>query len=163
MNEKKLNKKENDFCRWYVRLRNPKEAALKAGFTLVPEHHALHLLAKEHIREKICELEKEGLTDKCTLSAGFQRLAFGSIADAVKLILSAGTDNPPDIDSLDLFNVSEIKYTCGKGMEIKFFDRLKALERLSEIADSEKDNSALSFYEAIERSARKNSECEDCG
>ena len=129
----------------------------------MPEYSGLHLLAKKHIREKIEELEKESRADASLVLAGFQRLAFGSISDAVKLILSAGTDNSPDIENLDLFNVSEIKYTCGKGMEIKFFDRLKALERLSEITGGEKDNSALSFYEAIERSARKNTECEDCG
>lgn len=163
MNEKKFSKKEKDFCHWFVRLRNPKEAAQRSGYTIMPEYSGLHLLAKKHIREKIDELENESRADAGLVQAGFQRLAFGSVADAVKLILSAGTDNSPDIDTLDLFNVSEIKYTCGKGMEIKFFDRLKALEHLSEIAEGEKDNSALSFYEAIERSARKNSECEDRG
>lgn len=158
MNEKRLTKKESDFCHHYVRLRNPKEAALKSGYSLAPEYTAVHLLSKRHIREKITELEKDTKADEALISAGLQRLAFGSVADAVKLILSAGTDNSPDIDSLDLFNVSEIKYTCGKGMEIKFFDRLKALERLSEISESGKDGSALSFYEAIERSAQKNEE-----
>ncbi len=163
MNEKKFSKKEKDFCHWYVLFRNPKEAAQRSGYTIMPEYSGLHLLAKKHIREKIEELEKESRADASLVLAGFQRLAFGSISDAVKLILSAGADSSPDIENLDLFNVSEIKYTCGKGMEIKFFDRLKALERLSEITDGEKDNSALSFYEAIERSARKNTECENCG
>ncbi len=163
MNEKSLTKKEVDFCRWYVRLRNPKEAAQRAGYSIIPEYTALRLLAKKHIREKIIELEKEIQADQGLVSAGLQRLAFGSIADAVKLILSAGTDNSPDADALDLFNVSEIKYTCGKGMEIKFFDRLKALERLGEITDGEKSNSALSFYEALERSAKRDAEGDDGG
>lgn len=158
MNEKKLTKKECDFCRWYTRLRNPKEAALKAGYTLMPEHKALYLLSKESIRKKISCLEKEILTDDKLISVGLERLAFGSTADAVKLILTAGTDNSPDIDGLDLFNVSEIKYTCGKGMEIKFFDRLKALEKLHEISENGVQDSALSFYEAIERSTRSKAE-----
>ncbi|MBR5543910.1 MAG: hypothetical protein IKU66_00405 [Clostridia bacterium] len=97
------------------------------------------------------------------MSAGLQRLAFGSCADAVKLILSANQDTSPDIDSLDLFNVSEIKFTCGKGMEIKFFDRLKALEKLSEISQSGKETGALSFYEALERSAAKDRSGADNG
>lgn len=158
MNEKKLTKKELDFCRVYVRLRNPKEAALRAGYEILPEYRAISLLSKREIRQKITELEKETTADENLISAGFQRLAFGSCADAVKLILSANQDSSPDIDSLDLFNVAEIKFTCGKGMEIKFFDRLKALEKLSEISQSGKETGALSFYEALERSATKHTE-----
>ncbi len=163
MNERKLTKKELDFCRIYVRLRNPKEAAIRAGYEILPEYRAISLLSKKEIRQKITELEKEVTADENLISAGLQRLAFGSCADAVKLILSANQDTTPDIDSLDLFNVSEIKFTCGKGMEIKFFDRLKALEKLSEISQSGNDTGALSFYEALERSATKLTESEDCG
>lgn len=163
MNEKKLTKKEDEFCLWYIRLRNPREAALRAGYALMPEYAALHLLSKEKIREKISRLEKEILTNDKLVPTGLERLAFGSSSDAVKLILTAGTDNSPDIDSLDLFNVSEIKYTCGKGMEIKFFDRLKALEKLSEISGSTAEDSAVSFYEAIERSAKSRSEGDELG
>lgn len=163
MNEKNLSKKETDFCRYYVRLRNLKEAAQKAGYTVMPEHSALRLLSKTHIRKKIIEFEKETRADENLISAGLERLAFGSISDAVRLILSADTDNSPDIDKYDLFNVSEIKYTCGKGMEIKFFDRLKALEKLSEISESGTQSSALSFYEAIERSAKSSTECDELG
>lgn len=163
MNELKLTKKELDFCRIYVRLRNPKEAAIRAGYEILPEYRAISLLSKKEIQQKITELEKEVTADENLISAGLQRLAFGSCADAVKLILSANQDTTPDIDSLDLFNVSEIKFTCGKGMEIKFFDRLKALEKLSEISQSGNDTGALSFYEALERSATKLTESEDCG
>ncbi|MBQ4645535.1 MAG: terminase small subunit [Clostridia bacterium] len=153
MNEKKLTKKELQFCRWYVRLRNAREAALRSGFTILPEHRALSLLSKNGIRQKIAELEKENSADTQLVSAGLQRLAFGSITDAVKLILSTRDNISPDIDSLDLFNVSEIKFTSGKGMEIKFFDRLKALERLSELSTDDGNDDMLSFYKAIEKSA----------
>lgn len=152
MNEK-LSKKELDFCKWYARLQNPKEAALKSGFTVLPEYRALNLLSKKQIQGKVKEFEKENRVDENLVSAGLSRLAFGSISDAVKLILSADGDTPPSPESLDLFNVSEIKYTNGKGMEIKFFDRLKALEQLSKLSESVENSSALSFYEALERSA----------
>ncbi|MBR5246297.1 MAG: terminase small subunit [Clostridia bacterium] len=161
MNAKKLTKKETDFCRMYVRLRNPREAAVRAGFTTLPECRAIGLLSKKNIRQKINEIEKESLADETLISAGLQRLAFGSISDAVKLILSADKNTSPDIDSLDLFNVSEIKFTSGKGMEIKFFDRLKALERLSLISQNGNELGALSFYEALERSAINKTESED--
>ena len=163
MSEKNLSKKERDFCHYYVRLRNPKESALKAGYTVLPEYTALLLLSKKHVRKRIIELEKDISADLNLVSAGFQRLAFGSIADAVKLIHSAGENTSPDVDCLDLFNVSEIKYTCGKGMEIKFFDRLKALEKLYEIANSQSTESTLSIFEALERSAKKHSEGDECG
>ena len=163
MNEKKMTKKELEFCRWYARLQNSKEAAIRAGFTVMPEYRAMCLLSKKSITEKIRELEKENRADENLIAAGFKRLAFGSCADAVKLILSCGGDNSPNLDSLDLFTVSEIKYTCGKGMEIKFFDRLKALERLAEISESGKDSSAMSLYEAIERSAAEKENGESFG
>ena len=153
MNEKNLTKKEKEFCRWYVRLRNPREAALRSGFTILPEHRALSLLGKRIIRKKIAELEKENLADKNLVSAGLQRLAFGSVSDAIKLILLVNDNKSPDVDSLDLFNVSEIKITNGKGMEIKFFDRIKALEKLSDLSCDDGNEGMLSFYEAIEKSA----------
>ena len=152
MNEKKLTKKELEFCRWYVRLRNMRESALRSGFTILPEQRALSLLSKKSIRQKIAELEKENSADSKLVSAGLQRLAFGSITDAVKLILSTSDNTSPDIDSLDLFNVSEIKFTSGKGMEIKFFDRLKALEKLSDLSTDDDNDGMLSFYQAIEKS-----------
>ena len=163
MNDKKLTKRELDFCRMYVYLRNPKEAAIRAGYELLPEYRATCLLSKKEIRQKIEEFQKEVTADENLISAGLQRLAFGSCADAVKLILSANQDTSPDIDSLDLFNVSEIKFTCGKGMEIKFFDRLKALEKLSEISQSGKETGVVSFYKALERSATKRKSGADNG
>ena len=152
MNEEKLTKKELDFCRWYSRLQNPKEAAIKAGYSVLPEYRAIRLLSKNTIKIKLDELKKENCFDEKIVSAGLHRLALGSIADAVKLILSVGDDNPPSPDNLDLFNVSEIKFTLDKGMEIKFFDRLKALDQLSHLSESAENHSALSFYEALERS-----------
>ena len=152
MSETKLTKKEAEFCRWYAKLQNPKEAARKAGFSVMPEHRAMGMLSKKSVKERIKELEKENAADDNLIAAGLKRLAFGSVSDAVKLILSCGGENSPDIDSLDLFSVSEIKYTCGKGMEIKFFDRIKALERLAEISYGDRAGAAASFYEALERS-----------
>jgi hypothetical protein len=163
MSKKKLTKKEVDFCRHYVRLRNPKEAAIRSGFTLLPEYRGIAMLSRKEIKDRITQLEKECSADKNLVCAGLQRLAFGSVSDAIRLILSVNDNSSPDIDSLDLFNVSEIKITNGKGMEIKFFDRLKALERLAEISCDDRDNGALSFYEAIERSAVKQTESEADG
>ncbi len=154
MNKTKLTKKELDFCRWYAQLRNTREASIRAGYTAFPEHQGIKLLSKKAIQEQINSIEKENKTNSRTIETGFERLAFGSISDAVKLILSAGELSSPDIERLDLFNVAEIKYTCGKGMEIKFFDRIKALEKLQCLTTDDENNSALGFFEAIRKSTK---------
>lgn len=163
MNEKKLTKKEEEFCRWFSRLQNPREAAVRAGFTVMPEYRALSMLSKRNIAERVHEIEKENRADENLISAGFKRLAFGSCSDAIKLILACKDGTVPDVDSLDLFGISEIKYTCGKGMEIKFFDRLKALTQLSQLSDSGVNAAAASFYEALERSAAERTDVNDDG
>ena len=58
-------------------------------------------------------------------------------------------------EKLDLFNVSEIKRPKGGGLEIKFFDRLKALEHLEQLCTGGDEDSALPFYKALENSAAK--------
>ena len=58
-----------------------------------------------------------------------------------------------DFDSLDLFNVAEIKRPKGGGLEIKFFDRIKALEKLGDISEIAVQDAGQSFYEALEKSA----------
>ena len=81
---------------------------------------------------------------------GYERLAFGSTADAFRLLMSSAQD-APDVGLLDLFNVAEIKKPKDGAMEIKFFDRLKALEQLG-CAPGE-DGTAAAFYEALSRCA----------
>ena len=57
------------------------------------------------------------------------------------------------LPSLDLFNVSEIKRPKGGGMEIKFFDRLKAIDKLRELAVEQDNKEKTSFFDALEKSA----------
>ena len=57
---------------------------------------------------------------------------------------------PAMLVSADLFNVSEIKRVKGGGVEIKFFDRQRALERLAELNDREQsDRRARDLVEAV--------------
>ena len=55
------------------------------------------------------------------------------------------------LKKLNLFNISEIKRPKGGGLEIKFFDRIKAFERLRD-NESAKGDEGLSFYQALEKS-----------
>lgn len=61
---------------------------------------------------------------------GLRHLAFGEIQDAVRLLYAPEEQILPALGEMDFFNISEIKRPKGGGMEIKFFDRLKALEKL---------------------------------
>ena len=86
-------------------------------------------------------------------TAGYIRLAFGSISDAVSLLYM---DKPSreELEKMDLFLVSEIKHPKDGAVEIKFFDRLKALEKLS--VDRSGDDNAGSIFDAICNSAKQN-------
>ena len=87
------------------------------------------------------------------VTEGLRRLAFGEIQDAVTLLFESEENIISSLPRLDLFNVSEIKRQKGGGMEIKFFDRLKALERLGDVLDADSRQKAASFYDALEKSA----------
>ncbi len=69
----------------------------------------------------------------------------------MKLLFSDEVDTEK-IEEMDLFNISEIKRKKGGDIEIKFFDRLKALEALYEMSETSgvADNA---FYSAIEKGA----------
>ncbi len=149
-----LSSKQLAFCRAFVRTRSARESAICAGFYLFPEKAAEKLLASKPVQEKIRALEQDFSVRHAELVAGYRRLAFGSVADAVRLLQQTDADAPPDPDTLDLFMVSEIKRPKGGGLEIKFFDRQKALDRLSELQETTAD-AALPFYEALERSAAR--------
>lgn len=82
---------------------------------------------------------------------GYRRLAFGEIKDAVRLLFCESA-TPQMLRNLDLFCVSEIRSVKGGGMEIKFYDRIRALECMRELADAEGDRGG--FYRALEEGAK---------
>ena len=141
MSGKTLRSQREAFCCWYVLLGNAAEAAEKAGFpkdTALSE--AVKCLRSQECRKTISSL-RVLLTDSGSITAGLKRLAFGSCTDAVYLVFADELPPPAVIEGLDLFNVSEIKRVKGGGVEIKLFDRLKALEKLSELENSFNDRS----------------------
>ncbi|MEG0978434.1 MAG: terminase small subunit [Oscillospiraceae bacterium] len=160
-----LTQKEQLFCTIYSNTRNAKEAAARAGYTLFLEKTAEKLLANSRIKSEIGRRDKEKQATTAEICAGLRRLAFGSGNDAVKLLYSLDEMEDNQINSLDLFNVSDIKKPKGGGLEIKFFDRQKALEKLFLISCEQKNSEITPFYEALEKSAEalSNTEEEDEG
>lgn len=152
---KKLTAREELFCRLYAYCRNGREAAAKAGYTVCPEIKSRKLLGNSLIRETVEKYSQEMNITLSEVKAGLRRIAFSSSADAFRLILSEN-EHELEPEKLDLFNVAEIKRPKGGGLEIKFFDRIKALEKLGEITQSDTAENTVcsSFYEALERSAK---------
>lgn len=93
---------------------------------------------KKTVEERV----KQGLLD----------LAFGDVSDAVLLLYLSDEEVLERLPKLNLYNISEIKRPRGGGMEIKFFDRLKAIERLGN-AEQQTNAGGFSFYDAIQRGA----------
>lgn len=104
-------------------------------------------------------MAETGQNRKEQILSGYERLAFGSVADAIRLLLSDEPDTFK-LDKLDLFNIAEIKRPKGGGMEIKFFDRIKALQCMEELDESSNAGQA-GFYRALQFGARALAQKED--
>lgn len=157
-----LKEKEKLFCSYYSELRNARSAAAKAGYGILTHRSAVKLLARDEIRKEIERIDRTRLVSAEEVVAGYRQLAFGSVADALKLVYADEGPDRFEMEGLELFNVSEIKRPKGGGIEIKFFDRLKALEHLEAMCDGGKDeDSALPFYLALEKSASALRSCEN--
>ena len=142
------------FCQYYSRIRDARQAAAKAGYTWRLERTGLKLLQRADIRQELARIQKQRRDDLEEVKAGLRRLAFEGIADAVRLLFMDEAPDALTLEGMSLFGVSEIKRPKGGGMEIKFFDRIKAFEQLCELCeDASGQDDAKSFYEALEKSA----------
>ncbi|MCR5717431.1 MAG: hypothetical protein K6F80_00135 [Oscillospiraceae bacterium] len=82
--------------------------------------------------------------------AGLEKLAFGKVNDAVTLAFADEIPPAEILSKMNLFHVSSIKRVKGGGVEVQFFDRQKALERLYEYAkDDAAGQSAASLLAAL--------------
>ena len=105
------------------------------------------------VGERRFALERKTKTRKTRarrVKKGYETLTFGGIEDAVRLLFCEDL-KPEDLEGLDLYNVAEIRRPRGGGMEIKFFDRIKALQCLERM---ETEAGQPSLFEALEAGAR---------
>ena len=153
-NNKALTEKEKLFCLYFSISRNARSAAAKAGYSVFTEKSAMKLIRRKEILKEIERIDSSKLVSTDEVISGYRQLAFGSVADAVKLIYSDENPDRYEIENLDLFNISEIKRPKSGGIEIKFFDRMKAIEHLEALSNGNNaDDCALPFYMALEKSA----------
>ena len=132
------------FCRAYLRMLDPQRAAAEAGM-----EDGWTLLRDRAVQKRLAQM-REGLSEQIRREDAVRRLAelaFGRANDGAALALALPEERR-DIGSLDLSAVSELKVT-DKGVEIKFLDRVRALEALCELLE---DNSggAAAFFQAME-------------
>lgn len=148
-----LTEREKQFCYNYVNTGNVQSAALKAGYKVNPEIVGTRLLCRQDVNDaldNIYKQKKKNLIYKAF--NGYEKLAFGDISDAIKLVYSNDL-SIKEISKMDLFNISEIKKPKDGSMEIKFFDRIKALEKLQQLNLNE-EKSEMSLYAALDRGAK---------
>lgn len=149
--ESKLKPRERLFCYYFVCTGDAELSAKKAGYKRDCELDGMKMLCNEKILNEIRRLISLRKTTLSKLaSVGYRRLAFGGISDALRLLyMEQPTDD--ELKNMDLFMVSEIKKPKNGMLEIKFFDRLKALEKLE--SKSEETSEAEWLFDAIGRQA----------
>ena len=147
-----LTQKERLFCRLRAAGADRGRAAACAGYTKAPFLSAVKLESREEIRREISAQREKLHTGREEIAQACRSLAFSSAADAVALALSDTPPSKEELEKMDLSLISEIKRPKGGGLEIKFFDRLKALSLMNEMID-DSQLGAAEFLTALKSSA----------
>ena len=131
------------FCRAYLRTMDPERAALEAGcrdgFAQLAAPGTQKRL--ERMREAAAgQLRREDVLRRLA------QLAFGQANDGVKLAMQGQSALA---EGLDLSAVAEIRVTDKGGVEIKFVDRVRALETLCELLGGQSGAGAEELFRAL--------------
>ncbi|MCB6616718.1 terminase small subunit [Ruminococcus sp. 210702-SL.1.03] len=133
-----------EFAENFAVFGNAYEAAVNAG---TPSEQAAaegaRLLCSKTVKKRIAAAVAQKA--QCPAAEGLRRIAFGRVNDAVRLAF-ADDITPAMIERADLFAVAEIKRDRGGKVEMKFFDRQKALEKL---IDCEREESGAAGAENL--------------
>lgn len=128
------------FASAYLRCFDAEEAARAIG-----KSDGIRLLSSPVVQKELelqrtqCSIKRQDVLRRLA------QLAFGRANDCVKLVL----ESTPDLDTLDLSLLSEVKRSDKGTVEIKLVDRIRALERLLE-AGEESTDYAAAFFAAAE-------------
>lgn len=156
MENMKESKRRGLFCCYYAQLGDVTEAARRAGY---PEETAAAdgaALLRKAVYRRMVESYRVALQDNpaALVRTGLERLAFGRSNDAIRLLLAETPPTPEQLQTLDLFAVSSVKRDKSGGMEIHFFDRMKALVSLYEYSsDADGKAAAHALLSALSGSA----------
>ena len=141
------------FCRTYLRTMDPDRAADDAGY-----QDGFAQLATEGVQSRL-EKMREAAAGQLRRDDALRRLAqlaFGQANDGVRLALLGKEARP---EEMDLSAVSEIRVTDKGGVEIKFVDRVRALEALCGLLESHGGaQGAEELYQALAAAAGEDAE-----
>lgn len=155
-----LTKKQKKFLCHYLKSKNISEAAAACGIPAASAYEeGIKIMRHPQAWDFISNLEvmMKKFGGDC-VEESLDRLINGRVNDAAIFARTNPEElSDEDIRRLDLYNVTELK--IGKGVcEMKFTDRLKAIEKLNEIRSGRAvDGMAQSFFDAIDGAAEKNS------
>ena len=149
-----MKKREKEFCRLTVVTGNPQTAARRAGYRH-PDEVWPELVTRPDIAAEIRQVAREvSKVFRDTLLCSVFRMMTAENNDALRLLYHEQMSDE-EIAGMNLSGVAEIKRTKDKSVEIKFFDRIKALDRLSELNDAADDGtSSGGLIEAMRLSAQ---------
>jgi hypothetical protein len=146
MGKEKIN--INDFAMKFAVCGNPYEAAVYAGADkATAAFEGVRLLFSRNVRRKIAAFKADA--EDCAAAQGLKRIAFGRVNDAVRLMFAEEV-TPEMIEEADLYCVSEIKRDRVGKIEMRFFDRQRAIDKLIELEhEKNSGDSAESLINAI--------------
>lgn len=137
--KEKLSKRQEDFCRLYASTLSPAESARLAGYP-PPAYRltGLKLLEKPEIKRRIESLKEEDRLNTLRNEAllALCRAAVSDCSPALALMTLDDEAFTSAAKETELFCISEIKRQKGV-TEIKFIDRIKALEAVCRLTENE--------------------------
>lgn len=145
--------REKEFCHYTAVVGDPERAAALAGYKHPSSAWQELIIRREIVDEIGRRAEAMQRIYRATALSGLYRLAVGDISDAMTLLYKDSVTKE-DLAELDLSCVAEIKRTKDKSMEIKFFDRIKAMSMLNDLLGADADAGATGgLIEAMRLSA----------
>ncbi len=139
-----MTEKEKLFCSNYLAFHSSYDSAIKAGYSEEDARKAHLLLRRRDVQKYLSKLDDECEVLSLTKSAirGLERLAFSSPDNILNLVKGEEC-------ACDLFCISEIKKSEKGTVEVKFCDRIRALQALYEIGRVQDETASVPFFEAL--------------
>ena len=88
---------------------------------------------------------QKGTVERQDVIRRLAELAFGRVNDCVRLVL----EENPDLETLDLSLLSEVKRSDKGGVEVRLIDRLRVLEQLTQMTGESKTD-LEAFLQALQ-------------
>lgn len=93
---------------------------------------------------------QKGTVERQDVIRRLAELAFGRVNDCVRLVL----EENPDLDTLDLSLLSEVKRSDKGSVEVRLIDRLRVLEQLTQMTGESQSDLEV-FLQALQNGEEK--------